>query len=614
LVVPSPGVLGNDSDPDGDSLTASLDDDVDHGELTFNADGSFTYTPDPDFSGQDSFEYFASDGSFSSSGLVTITVTAGGDAPTADDDSYTTGEDTALNIDAPGVLANDDDPDGDDLTADLYTEALGLGESTAHGTIVLNVDGSFTYTPDPDFAGQDSFQYVAIDEDDNESNVATVTITVEPDNDEPVAVADSYTGNEDEALERDAVDGVLANDTDPDGDDLTAELVADVEHGELDLDEDGSFTYVPNEGFTGQDEFTYRASDGELTSNTVTVTITIEADQLPDVQAFVHDVAPDDSVTFTLSSFGADSLTITSSPGFGALLVNGEPVQVPQAISPGQQLVFEAPVYFEESSNLYSFTWTATNEDGTTSPVTEYLSVGNPPVVPDIFTYGSAGQAGPVVVEVNNPGLGDLACAIWSAPNGQVTDVDFFEDQWILTFTPNAGTNGSILVLYVSAGFEPGCDGPWASVTPTGNAFVAVGYTGDNPPAPPDVDVDDDDHTSSGEAVQFTITAEDGNEGVVLPLTIDYEADTEVFPGTLSLVYGARGEWTYEWEPPGYAADVTLTFRISNGFNETFVTVTLTHTPPSTTTTTTTEPPPTTTTTPPTTMPPTTTTTEPEVA
>ena len=114
LTVAAPGVLANDTDVDGDSLTAVLVTAPTHGTLTFNANGSFTYTPHANYNGSDSFTYAASDGtaSFSFIRTVTLTVTSVNDAPVAGNDSYTTAEDTPLTVAAPGVLGNDTDVEG----------------------------------------------------------------------------------------------------------------------------------------------------------------------------------------------------------------------------------------------------------------------------------------------------------------------------------------------------------------------------------------------------------------------------------------------------------------------------------------------------------------------
>ena len=113
LNIAAPGVLANDSDVDGDSLTAVLDTTTSNGTLTLNTAGSFSYTPDPDFNGIDTFTYTGSDGSGgTATATVTVTVTAVNDPPVAHDDSEATKEDTSVII---SVLSNDSDPDGDGL-------------------------------------------------------------------------------------------------------------------------------------------------------------------------------------------------------------------------------------------------------------------------------------------------------------------------------------------------------------------------------------------------------------------------------------------------------------------------------------------------------------------
>src|SRR5439155_1612203 len=118
LTVVAPGVLGNDTDVDGDALTAVLVGGPSHGALTLNADGGFTYTPAANFNGSDSFSYKASDGVAQSNvATVTLTITAVNDAPVAVNDTYTTNEDTPLTVVAPGVLSNGSDEDGYELTS-----------------------------------------------------------------------------------------------------------------------------------------------------------------------------------------------------------------------------------------------------------------------------------------------------------------------------------------------------------------------------------------------------------------------------------------------------------------------------------------------------------------
>ncbi len=264
LVIPAPGVLGNDNDPDSDPLAAALAVSPTHGTVVLNADGSFTYSPDPDYYGADAFTYTASDGYLADTAVVTIDVSPVNDAPVAADDAYAAPEDTPLAVPAPGVLGNDSDPDDDPLSAVLEA-------GPAYGDLALNADGSFIYTPTLNWNGTDVFTYTA--SDGALTDTAVVTIDVSSVNDGPVAADDAYTTTEDVSLVV-AAPGVLANDIDPDADPLTAMLSVPPTHGTVTLNADGSFTYTPDLNYDGADAFTYAASDGELT-DTATVSLTL---------------------------------------------------------------------------------------------------------------------------------------------------------------------------------------------------------------------------------------------------------------------------------------------------------------------------------------------------
>jgi VCBS repeat-containing protein len=243
--------------------------DVSHGSLTLNSDGSFDYTPDAGWSGQDSFTYKANDGTADSgNATVTITVNAVNDPPTANDDSYSTDEDTELDVLAPGVLGNDTDPEDDTLTASVVSQP-------SHGSLMFSSDGSFSYSPTTNYNGSDSFTYEAHD-GTSPSNAATVNLTVNAVNDAPVASDDSYSTDQDTTLNVSAP-GVLDNDSDVEGDTLTAIKLSDPSNGSVTLNSDGSFDYTPDSGYTGDDTFTYKANDGAADSGSATVTITVEA-------------------------------------------------------------------------------------------------------------------------------------------------------------------------------------------------------------------------------------------------------------------------------------------------------------------------------------------------
>jgi VCBS repeat-containing protein len=217
--------------------------------------------------------------------IVTVTGAGAGQnvAPVANDDAYSTPLDTTLNVSAPGVLGNDTDPNGDDLSAIKVSDP-------SHGSVDLNSDGSFAYTPDTGYTGEDSFTYKAND-GQADSNTATVTITVGVVNDPPVANDDSYSTPQDTILNVGAP-GVLANDSDPNEDPLTAVKISDPSHGEVVLNSDGSFEYTPDNHYTGDDSFTYVANDGLADSNTATVSITVTAGDTMHVDAVTASAVP----------------------------------------------------------------------------------------------------------------------------------------------------------------------------------------------------------------------------------------------------------------------------------------------------------------------------------
>jgi len=197
--------------------------------------------------------------------------------PVAVADAYSGSEDAALVIAAAGILANDTDPENNPLTAIQIS-------NPNHGTVAVNSDGSFTYTPNENYFGTDSFTYKAND-GTYDSNTTTVSIDIISVNDVPVAVDDVYATDQDTTLQMAAWAGVLRNDDDPDNRDhttlndqtLTASLLTGVSHGSLTLYSAGWFQYTPEAGFLGIDSFTYRAYDGVDYSDAATVLINVIA-------------------------------------------------------------------------------------------------------------------------------------------------------------------------------------------------------------------------------------------------------------------------------------------------------------------------------------------------
>jgi len=205
------GVLANDTDADTEPLSAVRDTWTTNGALVFNSDGSFIYTPNANYCGADSFTYHANDLTADSNiATVDIHVVCVNNAPVADNDSKSTDEDTPVNVD---VQANDSaGPSNEDQTLITFNIS-----NPANGTATINLNGTVTYAPDLNFFGTDTFDYVVCD-NGGLCDTATVTITVNPVNDAPVADAgDSYSGNEGAAI---AMGNASASDPDA-GDTLT---------------------------------------------------------------------------------------------------------------------------------------------------------------------------------------------------------------------------------------------------------------------------------------------------------------------------------------------------------------------------------------------------------
>lgn len=258
-----PSVLAND-DP---GTTAQWLSGPAHGSVSLAADGSFTYTPAPNYNGVDSFSYRAMSGGLASlPATVSLTVNPVNDTPVAASDAYSVAAGATLNVAAPGVLGNDSDVDGDALTAVNPT-----------GGLALNADGSFSYTAGA--AGIYNFTYQASD-GTAPSAPATIAITVIA-NQAPVAVNDTASAPvRRTAAYTPVIINVTANDTDAD-DNLAPGTVQITtppnKGGSVTVNGDGTVSYTPRLNFRGSENFKYRVQDtGGLWSNTATVKVNVK--------------------------------------------------------------------------------------------------------------------------------------------------------------------------------------------------------------------------------------------------------------------------------------------------------------------------------------------------
>ena len=290
------GVLAGDVDHNGLTLTAALASNggPQHGTLTLNADGSFNYTPNAGYGGSDSFTYIASD-TLSSSAPTTVTLNVSAAAIVTHSAAYSVRENTTLSVSSNNVLSFDSDSNGLTLSA-----ALAPNGGPAHGTLTLNADGTFTYTPNSGYYGTDSFSYVA---SDGVTTSAPVTVGLKVSAAPPQSHTDYYTLSAGPELNVAAASGVLANDTDPNGLTLSAALAANggPAHGSVTLNADGSFSYTPDAGYVGADSFKYVASDSQASGSATTVNLTVST-SAPTGQAVTYTAPTGQAVTYTATA------------------------------------------------------------------------------------------------------------------------------------------------------------------------------------------------------------------------------------------------------------------------------------------------------------------------
>jgi hypothetical protein len=441
-----------------------------HGSVVVNADGSFTYTPDADYHGPDSFTYTLTDADGDvSTATALLTVNPIDDLPVAVDDTFLTDEDSAL---TGQTLAPNDTPSGDGGN----TWALATGPS--HGSVVVNADGSFTYTPDADYHGPDSFTYTLTDADGDVST-ATALLTVNPIDDLPVAVDDTFLTNEDSALTGQTL---APNDT-PSGDGgNTWTLATGPSHGSVVVNADGSFTYTPDADYHGPDSFTYTLTDADGDVSTATALLTVNPiDDLPVAvdDTFLTDedsaltgqtLAPND----TPSGDGGNTWALATGPSHGSVVVNadGSFTYTPDADYHGPD----------------SFTYTLTDADGDVSTATALLTVNPiddlPVAVDDTFLTDEDSALTGQTLAPNDTPSGDGGNT-WALATGPSHGSVVVNADGSFTYTPDADYHGTDSFTYTLTD----ADGDVSTAT----ALLTVNPIDDLPVAVDDTFLTDED-------------------------------------------------------------------------------------------------------------------------
>ena len=551
------GVLVNDTDVEDDPLTVALVTGPAHGTLNLASDGSFTYTRQTGYLGSDSFRYKANDGQ-ADSNVVTVHIVVDelDAAPVAVNDAYTTAEDTELVVfGTSGVLANDSDADEEAFAAVLVTEP-------EHGTVKLFSGGAIRYLPDPNFAGTDSFTYRATD-GKADSAPATVTITVTPVNDVPVAVDDTAATDEDTPVNID----VLANDSDVEESPLEI-LILDATHGTAVVNDGGTpadFTddtvdFTPAADFHGEAQFTYQASDGDADSNVVTVRITVSpVYDAPVAVADAAETGEDTAVNVDVLANDANadgsplSITIVSATHGTATVNNGG--------TPGDWT--DDTVDFTPDAEYYGTAeFTYKLNDGTSDSNTATVTVtvisdnlvpvaaddtawayNTTPVNIDILANDTDGDSQPLTITVVGATHGTTAVDQNGTPADPTDDT--------ITFTPESGYHGVATVQYKVSDGES--DSNIATVTITvhpanGAAVALVDSAATNEDTAVNVDVLANDFDPQSDPLTITITSATHGTAVVnnggTPSdpsddTVDFTPEAN-FSGTAEFTYKAN--------------------------------------------------------------------------
>ena len=454
---------------------------------------------------------------------ITVTVDNTNDGPDANDDTATTDEDSSVTI---NVLANDTDLDGDTLTVTNATV-----ENGADGTVVINPDGSITFTPGDGFDALDDGESqnveisYTISDGQGGFDTATATVTVTGSNDGPVATDDSATTTEDTAVTMD----LTQNDTDLDGDTLTVTQIdgqdiaaggtVDVGFGTVTMNDDGTVTFNPDENWNGTETFEYTVSDG---TETATATATVDVGAVNDGPVATDDSATtteDTAVTMDLTQndtdLDGDTLTVTQ--------IDGQDIAAGGSVDVGFGTVTmndDGTVTFNPDDNwngVDTFEYTVSDgtatDTGTASITVDAVNDG--PVATDDTETTTEDNAVTLDLTANDTDLDGDTLTVTQIDGqdiaaGESVDVGYgtvtLNEDGTVTFNPDENWNGTETFEYTVS------DG---TATDTGTASIDVGAVNDGPVA-----TDDTATTTEDNAVTLDLTANDTDlDGDTLTVT-----------------------------------------------------------------------------------------------
>ncbi len=521
-------VANNDSDGDNDPLVFTIVTGAVNGLFSMNADGTYQYVSEAGFEGSETITYLVCDiQNACDMATLTINVSLNNTPPVANDDEFATDEDLTLFGD---LAQNDNDSEGAELTYTIITYP-------AHGMIEFETHGTFTFYPNNNYSGTDSFEYEVCDPGNLCAN-GSVNILINEVNDSPEATNSTIVTNEDNTL----TDDLTAQVSDFESSIFLFSLITDTQSGLLTLTTDGAFNYIPAINFNGTDSFVYEACDegGLCTEATLFITVSATNDS-PEVTDDIYVLEEDGILNGNVSTNDSDpdsgdvlTYTLTSTPTIGDILFSedGSFTYTPEQDVHGTEIIF----------------YNTCDQNGLCSSGTLQIQVQIQNDIPSANDESySAMEDQPISGTVaENDVDGDLDELIYSLVAQPQNGSIIFNADGTFTFTPFLNFNGIQEVPYFVCDTQGACDS--AVLT------LIVEQVNDSPVAeselvnviedtPKNSSVNANDYNPDGDILSYSIVTEPLHGQITLNSngTFSYTPDANFF-GLDSITYSVCDE------------------------------------------------------------------------
>ncbi|EEZ85779.1 conserved hypothetical protein [Vibrio harveyi 1DA3] len=542
ILITQEDLLANARDLDGDQLTAlNLATDDENITITDNGDGTYTLTPDADFNGDITFTFDVSDGDDVVSTNLELLVSPVNDAPEPQDQAFTVGEDGVLTFTDADLLTGATDIEGDDLSVE------GVTYTGADGVLTDNGDGTYSFAPNENFNGDVNFTFDVSDGTDTVT--ANIDVTVTPENDPPVAGSTAYTVHEDNSITI-SDEQLLANSSDMEGDVLIDSVSYSGNDGVLEINGDGTYTFSPNENFSGEVSLDVVVVDEEGATDSTTAGITvIEVNDPPIAGPTAYTIDEDQVLTFSESQ-----VLLNASDVEGDVELVGISYDGPDGIFSvnGDGTCSFAPN--ENFNGQVQLDVTIRDEDG--AEVDTYITV-------DVLPINDAPVSGNLAYSVDEDNSitlsqeqllaqasdveGDSLTASNLVVDGDATVTA--NDDGSFTITPDANFNGDIDITF---DINDGSD------TIVATADLTVNPVNDLPQP-------EDQAFTIGEDGVLTFTDQDLLDGATDIDGDDLSVEGVTYTGADGVLTD-NGDGTYSFAPnENFNGDVNFTFDVSDG-------------------------------------------------